>query len=481
MTGALLALLPPLVAAALLLGTRAGLASASLAALGAALPALLAAMPLAALPGFVWRETLAGAFLAFVPCSVMAAGLWFHAVASEGGAEGGTLGEASRHRRLFLLCFLLAPVAESATGFGVGQLAAASGLARLGVVGAPGVALGLMSQMLVPWGALAVAPVAMAGLLGLDRAAFGSATAWLMAPVLFVTLGLFWRLLARAGERVTAADRVEDAAWVAALALLLLLVQGWPGIEVAGIAAPGLLVCLHLVRDGTARALLRRGLPGESGPYLVLCLVLLASRGIEPLRRAIAALWAWAPYPDLPAIAPLYLPTVPILAVGLGLALWRGRPDAASRALLRARRGWRPILATLAFVVLARWLMAAGSAASAGASLHDVFGSSAVLAGPVLGAAVCWLTGSNTGSLAMLGPVMAGIGEQAGLDPVWAPAALNAAGTFCLASTVRVGMGIGLGGAPVAPRQVYRELGPWLVGALAALLVGTGVVLLRRG
>lgn len=481
MIAALLALLPPVVAAVLLLGLRTGLATASLAALAASLPAVLAEVAPAALPFFLLRETLAGAWLAFLPCSVMAAGLFFHAVAVEAGERAldpraGRLSPGARHRRAFVLCFLLAPVAESATGFGVGQLAAASGLARLGFAGAPSVVLGLLSQMLVPWGALAVSPSAMADLLGLDRGSFGVATAWLAAPVTFASLLLFWRALEAGGAAIRKRDRLEDLGWTVALALLLPAVQRWPGLEVAGIAAPGLLACLHLWRDGSGRRLMRERLPGESGPYLALCLVLLATRGIAPLRDALAGLWAWAPYPDLPAIAPLHLPTLPMLGVALVLAA--GRRGAASRGVLRVRAGWRPILATLLFVVLARWLMAAGSAAAAGAVLYEAIGRFAVLAGPILGAATCWLTGSNTGSLAMLGPVLAGIGARAGLDPVLGPASLNAAGCFCLASTLRVGMGLALVGGGTDARAVYRLLGPWMVLALG-LLCGATLVALR--
>src|SRR6202012_846007 len=112
-----------------------------------------------ALPRFALVESAKGAWIAWQAVAVILAGMFFYppfrrhegAMFEAGGRAG-----AFSHRLLFAVCFLLGPFAESATGFGVGGIIAAAALLRMGLSGVPAVVLALFSQILVPWGALAI-------------------------------------------------------------------------------------------------------------------------------------------------------------------------------------------------------------------------------------------------------------------------------------------------------------------------------------
>ena len=99
-----------------------------------------------------------GAWLACLVGAVILGGLFFRETLAAKGpsAKEAVHGKACR-RSLFTSCFFVGPFAEASTGFGVGQVTVAPGLAGLGVAPLDAVCLGLFSQALVPWGALGTA------------------------------------------------------------------------------------------------------------------------------------------------------------------------------------------------------------------------------------------------------------------------------------------------------------------------------------
>src|SRR6185369_14951890 len=166
-----LALLPLLLVLGLLASGRAGALTAGLLGLAATLAVSAALVLPAGGPAAVadlWRREIpAGAWLAWQVIAIIAAGMFFHrcTLVRPAASDGAT--QAATPRRLWSACFLLAPFAEAVTGFGVGYIIALAALRRLGLSGLPALVLGLYSQSLVPWGALATGTTVGATLAGL--------------------------------------------------------------------------------------------------------------------------------------------------------------------------------------------------------------------------------------------------------------------------------------------------------------------------
>ncbi len=145
----LLALVPLLLVLGLLASGRASALVAGLAGLSATLLAafiiVIEAQGSGALAPLFLRETAAGLWLSWHVIAIIAAGMFFHRClqARDGVAGMGGALDANA-RRLWSVCFLLAPFAEAVTGFGVGYIIALAALRRLGLGGLSALLLGLV-------------------------------------------------------------------------------------------------------------------------------------------------------------------------------------------------------------------------------------------------------------------------------------------------------------------------------------------------
>lgn len=106
----------------------------------------------------IWLGSLVGA--------VILGGLFFRAIVSTDTVAPATTCTRQQRRQLFTACFFIGPFAESATGYGVGQVAIASMIRSTGAKPMHAVLLGLFSQTLVPWGAMAIGTIVGAELSG---------------------------------------------------------------------------------------------------------------------------------------------------------------------------------------------------------------------------------------------------------------------------------------------------------------------------
>ena len=97
------------------------------------------------------------------------------------------------------------------TGFGVGYIIALAALRRLGLGGLPALLLGLYSQSLVPWGALATGTTVGATLAGFTPNQLGLGSALLQMPIHGSISLLYWRFARQAGVPVPAAQKLDDA------------------------------------------------------------------------------------------------------------------------------------------------------------------------------------------------------------------------------------------------------------------------------
>ncbi|MDP1837521.1 MAG: L-lactate permease [Reyranella sp.] len=474
-------LLPLLLVIALLASGRVSALVAGLAGLAATLAASATLVMGSADVGgadavaaLVRREVPAGLWLSWHVIAIVVAGVFFHR-ANQARATAGSEGTIeATPRRLFSVCFLLAPFAESVTGFGVGYIIALAALRRLGIGGLPALLLGLYSQSLVPWGALAIGTTVGATLAGLTPNELGLLCALLQIPIHLLYLALYWRFAREAGLPVPTAQKLDDLAWTALLLGLVWLVNLASDVEIAAAAPTAFLLALRYWRDerpglAQAQATLR-----ASAPYVALTLALCATRLVTPLRDLLKPLWALKPYDNQPAFAPFYAPGFWLLAIGVAVVLIARAP--LGRVVAEAARGaWRASAVTLAFVLMAEFYVGSGMATAIAEALRAAAGRGAALGVPLFAATGGFLTGSGAAANAMLMPMETALAHALALDPAWIAAVQNSVtANLTMLSPIRVSMGAAILALSASDAVLYRRAWPL---ALPPLLTGFAAIL----
>ncbi|HEY0524583.1 MAG TPA: hypothetical protein VGD08_14410 [Stellaceae bacterium] len=480
--GALIAVAPVVAVILLIASGRVGVLAAGLIGWGlAALAAAALLPPSHPAPHFVILESLRGAWVAFQAIAVIVAGMFFYQVLrrQEAALFDAETQATFSHRQLWAACFLLGPFAESATGFGVGAIIALAALLRMGLTGTPVAILALYSQMLVPWGALAIGTLISAKLANVPEGPLAFASACLSVPLLAGYLVFYWRLAAAAGHPVHRQQRWDDVIWTGLLAVVLVAASAVLAPEVDVIAAAGGLLLLRWLRDERPDAAALKRTVIVSAPYAALTVALIATRTIPPVGNTLRSVLVLAPFPDLAGFPILYNPSFWLVLVAVGVTCAAGRARELPQLVGETMVGsWRPVVVTLAFVVMAQLLAEAGGAQLVGDALRAALGGAALLAAPAMGAGAGFLTGSITAAAGMMMPALVSLGTGV---PLWPLALQNvAAGNFTLFSPVRVSKIVALAQLPGGDAEIYRAA--WPIGAmLLGLLIAQAAVLLALG
>jgi len=144
------------------------------------------------------------------------------ASASLHGAPSGIPESApERRRRLFFASFLIGPFAESATGFGVGMLGTVGMLKNFAIAPRYLMVFGLLSQTMIPWGAMSSGTALAAAYARIPAATLGLYSTVPVALLMPVWLTMFWRTAKGAGFAGAVGDCVREASWIAVGMLLL--------------------------------------------------------------------------------------------------------------------------------------------------------------------------------------------------------------------------------------------------------------------
>jgi len=460
--------LPLLLLIGLLFSGRVAALPAVLAALGAAIPAAFVSLPdNIALPGFLGEQMLRGAYLALQPMGVVLAGLLFYAAVS--GAAGTQDQAPATARRVFIATLLLGTFMESVTGFAVGAVFALATLRGMGIIGAPAGAMALLALCLIPWGGLGPGSLLGAALIGMPAQEVLRITALPNAVWLLLLGPVLWRLCAAAGLAVPASEKLAQMGYLLAVALLLVTCHWLLPFEVIGVIATGLPLIFALWRfdppqDGAAW----RRASSRLAPYALLTVALL-------LARAVPNPPAWRPFADLPAFPITHVSLV--LGV-VALLLLARRAGAVALAQGAIKRGIRPAIIMLLYVLLARWMGESGATAALAREAAAALGPLAPYAVPPLGLMAGIVTGTNIGSNAAVMPVQYKLGLAAGLPPALAPGVHNFIGAAGAGMSFAVtGMICGLLADGTKPVQLWRLLWPSLA---AVLVLGWGAMALLK-
>lgn len=475
----LLALLPLLIVIGLLASGRASALVAGLAGLSATLAASVTLLTGAERGGEIGalfvRETSAGLWLSWQVIAIIASGMFFHRCLQARGsaANGATL--PANPRRLWSVCFLLAPFAEAVTGFGVGYIIALAALRRLGLGGLPALLLGLYSQSLVPWGALATGTTVGATLAGLTPNQLGLASSLLQVPIHVFYLVLYWRFARDAGVAVPLVQKLDDALWTALLLALIWLFNLYSDVEIAGAASTALLLALRFWRDERPDGARLAAALRAQAPYVALTVALCATRLVPPLRDLLKPLWAIKPFDNQPAFAPLYAPGFWLVSIGLVVVALARAP--LGHVVGEAARGaWRSCAVTLLFVVMAEFYVGTGMAQAIAEALRATAGRDAVVAVPLFAGVGGFLTGGGSAANAMLMPMVTALARAVAVDPAWIAAVQNSVCTnLTMLSPIRVSMGAAILALATSDAVLYRRAWPL---ALPALLTGLAAILI---
>jgi lactate permease len=430
----------------------------------------VAFLPLAAGAGAVAALGLAGvpsvalarAFWIGVPmAAVIFAGVLLREVANPRVSAPDLADPRAAHRRLFVACFLLGPFFECAVGFGIGAMFALPFIFAAHRKGANAAALAMLTQCLVPWGALALGPMGSAQIAGAGAIEVGQATvaavAWTLPPFLLA----FWWLVR--DLRVGWTQRVEDAAWLVALWLALDFVGDRATPDAVGIASCAVVAATRLLWDERpdARTIARTLV--SYWPYAALTGVLVLSR-LVPDIGAFTKAWSIPTAPGLPDFAPLHHASFWLFAI----AAIAGRGTALPLAAVWAQSK-RALAATLAFVTFGEALAQGGFAAVLVDAFAGVAGNAAIAAVPILGALGGMATGSALAASAVNLPLTLPLMGADKLPAIGAHVAIAAA--FTAFSPARVALAAGLTGLADDARAVYRALAPLALMLCAAIVL----------
>jgi lactate permease len=363
----------------------------------------------------------------------------------------------TRHRKLYVACFLLGPFFECAVGFGIGTMLALPFIAAAGWSGARAVALGMLAQSFVPWGALAIGTMASAAIADLPPTALGVAAAESTAFLLPAFLAVFWWLTR--DQRVVLAQYAEDALWLAATWGAVRFASEFLAPDIAGLAAIGAVLAVRGFADGGR---IDAQLWRRHWPYLVLVPLLVCVRLAAPVADLLTRV-AVPTAADLAPFAPFHHAAFWLGLVAIAACLAQGRNVAASigSAVATARGA---MVAGFAFVLFGEMLARPGFAKILVNAAEDAAGPGALLLAPLLAAFGGAMTGSALAANAMALPLTL---------PLWGADALGGTGlqtavaaAFTALSPSRVALAVSLVGLTGGLGLAYRALAP-LAAALA--------------
>ena len=399
--------------------------------------------------------------------------------ANVAGLQATGASRIARRRLLFFACFLVGPFAESATGFGVGMLGTVTLIRRLDIAPRPLMIFALLSQSMIPWGAMGSGTMLAAAFAHLPGSELGLYSMVPVSLLMLVWLALFWRTAREAGLGASARECAHEALWIAAGLALLAPATAWLGPESALLATYGPLIVLRYLMDVRPDRRAAWATARRAWPYIMLIAVLVATRLLPALKHELQALWKIAPFSDLPAWSPFFHAGSWLVAGGVLTALARGQGHGLAQEARSACKTGRPaILAVFLFAMMAEVLSGAGISRACAQGMFDALHQEAVLATPLLASVFGILANSGNAPNSLFMPSQIALAVQAGLSIPAVAALQHVSGTsMSLFSPVRMSIAAGLARGIGQERAVYRTLLPYAVCCLALLLSGAiGIV-----
>lgn len=473
--------LPALAIVGLIASGRSNVMWASLAGAASAIGVAALTAPLSFGVADATNAALRGAWLGWIVVPYILGGLLFWQIAARRHPSPGAPADrlsvpdplASR-RALFSACFLIGPFAEAATGFGVGIVGTMAIARALGVRGVPLLVLSLLSQTMIPWGAMGSGSLIGAAFAGRDPTDLVLHSAVFIAAFHVLWLPLFWRVADRAGLPAGAGERVSEVLWLTGAFAVLIGATAALGPETAMLAAYAPMIVLRWltdIRPGRFEmvAALRR-----YAPFVILIGWLALTRLVPPLRDALAGLGRTVPFMGSPAWSPVFHAGTWLLVGAVLTALAQGRAGALpAEAAAAWRTGRLAIVTIVLFATMAEALALSGIAQAIADGLFQATGRMAVVLTPLVSGVIGALTNNGSAANGLFMASQVRLAQEAGLDVAMMAALQHVSGTcMSMFSPVRMAIVCGLAGTPLLEREGYRAMLPFALATVLVLLVG---------
>jgi lactate permease len=444
---ALLAAAPLAIVLALMLGLRWSAARAGAAGLVVALVLGVVAFDLPGAPGGTgWAIAGAlgeAAFTAATILWIIVPALAIHRLQVAGGAVDDLrqrlTGLAGDPRLTGLLvAWFFALLLEGAAGFGTAAALAAPFLVALGFAPIRAIAVALVGHAVgVSFGAVGTPIVVQAATTGLEPSELAAATVVYGGLLGWVLVGAV-ALMLRRPDSADAPDSTGPLwpwaalAWLAfTVPFVLLATYVGPELPTLGGAIAGGAVYVgvivlrgrraHAGPSSAVAAAPPANLMRAAAPYLVLVLIVLATRLIGPLREVLQSVqlrWELFDGAYAGSFAPLFHPGTMLFAALFVGALAQGRSvgQLANALGTTARQMVAVAAALIVMLGLARLMLHGGLIDSLAFAAADTLGGWWPLIAPLLGALGTFVTGSATASNALFSNLQATTAQAAGLS-----------------------------------------------------------------
>lgn len=391
--------------------------------------------------------------------------------AAQARAPAGVHVVREQRRLLFFACFLVGPFAEAATGFGVGMVGTIALLRGMRIAPRHLMVFGLLSQTMIPWGAMSSGTLLAAAYARMDPTTLALYTMIPTALLMPVWLALFWRTARQAGIPTSRRECLREAGWVGAGLALVTVAVVYLGPETSLLAVYGPLIVLRYLADSRPGRSQFLAIARRMLPYVALIAVLVATRISPGLKATLAALGSVAPFPDLPAWSPFLHAGSWLIAGGILTAMLRGH---AAQLPRQAQSTWatgkHAVLTVFLFAMMAEVLASAGISQAFARQMFALLHQGALFVAPLCSAAFGILSNSGNMPNSLFMSSQTAVAVQAGLSVPAVAALQHVSGTsMSLFSPVRMSIAAGLAHGRGQERHVYAALLPYALAALALI------------
>lgn len=477
------------------------IASGKMGTLWAALSGLAIALVVAALtapaafpPSQALQMLARGLWIGWIVVPYILGGLFFWRMAmpdpdADNGTGAGVTGAGpqpdrlqdgvARRRFLFAACFLIGPFAESATGFGVGIIGTMLLVRRLSVPPLYLLGFSLLSQTMILWGGMGSGAIVGAAFARIEATEFAVHASLYQAIFTLMFLPLYWRMAARAGIGAPLRAHLIEAVWMCAGLALAIGATALLGPETAMLAAYGPLIVLRYLCDMRPSRPEIAAAIARALPFILLILWLVLTRLVPPLGAFLKESLSFAPFAGAPVWQPLFHAGSWLVVGGLLCGALRGR-TAQFPAEFRGvwTTGRLAVLTVIVFAMMAEVLSGSGIAAGLARGIFAALGAEAILITPLISAVFGMLSNSANAANGLFMASQVNLARDAGLD-LGAVIALQhgAALSLTMLSPVRMSILCSLAGLPGQERALYRLVLPVMLGMIAVLGIGAGLIL----
>jgi lactate permease len=379
--------------------------------------------------------------------------------------------------RLIWVLLVFGPLFESISGFGLAIVIVIPMLRGLGYGPLQTMVLSLISQLAVPWGALAIGMSLGAVMTGMDLAATGASTAVIAAGG-FVAFWVMALRLARPGEALRPVGLLKSTAALAVLSIGVWGANRWISPELGGvIGAAALAAWLQLSGGGLQRGAVARLPPmatlrRAAAPYGVLVGLLIGSRYCTAAQEWLTG-HLLLRFPDGAFSLPLlYNPgaSLAVACVVAWLLFRRGQLNVQEALASTGWQLWAAGRAVFVLILVARVMYEAGMTrvlAEGAAALPGALGVAAV---PLIAGLGGFLTGSVAAANALFINFQVDVAARLALPVMWVVAVQNAiSAAFTAFSPARLVFAATMTGQPHKEGEAMRRMAPL---ALALILLG---------